>query len=159
DITKGVLPVLLLPGLAIPGVGHDPLVTREWLVYACGGAAIFGHCYPVWYEFAGGKGAATALGVLAAAAPVVVLPSMITWFAMLYTVGFVGLATVVATAVVPVFLAITAGAEAANLIVFTSALALFIAFTHRSNLRKLVLGGATPDVSNSLLNRQSQKSR
>ena len=66
DIGKGVLPVLLLPGLEIPGIGLDPAVSRDWLMFTCGAAAIFGHCYPVWFEFRGGKGAATTLGVLAA---------------------------------------------------------------------------------------------
>lgn len=153
DIGKGVLPVLLLPGLDIPGVGLDPQVTREWLVYACGGAAIFGHCYPVWYEFSGGKGAATALGVLAATSPVVVLPAMLTWFATLFTVGFVGLATVLATIAVPVYLLLSGDPAARNLIVFTSVLAVFVAFTHRSNLRQLVSGGRSPDISFALFKR------
>jgi len=154
DVSKGVLPVLLLPQWDIPGVGIDPLVARDWLLYACAAAAIFGHCYPVWYEFAGGKGAATVLGVLAATAPVVVLPAMLTWFATLFLVGFVGLATVLASAAVPVFLLLAGSHEQPNLVAFTSAVAVFIAFTHRSNLRKLAQGTAKPDVSFALLNRQ-----
>lgn len=153
DIGKGVLPVLLLPGLDIPGVGLDPQVTREWLLYACGGAAIFGHCYPVWYEFAGGKGAATALGVLAAASPVVVVPAMLTWLATLFIIGYVGLATVLGAAAVPVYLLLTGESEVRSLIFFTTVLALFVAFTHRSNLRQLVKGGRSPDISFALFSR------
>ncbi len=147
DIGKGVLPVLLLPGAALWGIGQDPAVTREWLLYGCAAAAIFGHCYPVWYEFKGGKGAATALGVLAAVSPVVVLPALVAWVATLLIVGYVGLATVLAAAAVPVFVAITGLPEQLNLLVFTSAVAVFIAFTHRSNLRKLVAGEYEPDIS------------
>ena len=153
DIGKGVLPVIFLPDLAIGMAGADPLVTREWLVYACGGAAIFGHCYPVWYEFAGGKGAATALGVLAAVSPVVILPAMLAWFGTLFVIGFVGPATVMAAAAVPVYVALTAGSEAAGMIIFTALVAVFIAFTHRSNLRNLVLDPGEPDIRFSIFNR------
>ena len=151
DIGKGVLPVLLLPGLVFGGIGPDPAVTREWLTYACAGAAIFGHCYPVWYEFAGGKGAATALGVLVAVAPVVIIPALVTWVATLLVVGYVGLATVLAAASIPVFIALTGLGAQLNLFVFTAAVAIFIAYTHRSNLRKLWSGEATPDISFRLL--------
>ena len=57
---------MFLPGWAF---GQDPAVSREWLTYACALAAVFGHCYPVWYEFRGGKGAATTLGVVVAVWP------------------------------------------------------------------------------------------
>ncbi len=153
DIGKGVLPVLLLPALAFGGVAPDPAVTREWLTYACAAAVIFGHCYPVWFEFAGGKGAATVLGVLAVIAPLALVPAMLTWFATLLLVGYVGLATVLAAAAVPVWVALTAGAAAGNLLIFSALVAVFIAFTHRSNLRALLAGGKSPDIRFSLLNR------
>ena len=41
-------------------------VPREWLTLACGFAVIVGHVYPVWFDFRGGKGAATVVGVVAA---------------------------------------------------------------------------------------------
>lgn len=151
DIGKGVLPVLLLPGATIAGIGPDPAVDRDWLLYACAGAAIFGHCYPVWHEFRGGKGAATTLGVLAAVSPVVVLPAMLTWFAVLLIAGYVGLATVLAAAAIPAYLAFAR--PDVPLLAFTTAVAVFIAFTHRSNLRKLATGSASPDVSFRLLGR------
>ena len=153
DIGKGVLPVLFLPGLAVAGVGIDPAVTREWLTYACAAAVIFGHCYPVWFEFAGGKGAATVLGTLTVIAPLAIVPALLTWVAALLLVGYVGLATVLAAAAVPVWVALTAGDAAGNLIVFSAAVAVFIAFTHRSNLRALLGGDSSPDISFSLLNR------
>lgn len=153
DIGKGVLPVLLLPGLALGGIEPDPAVTREWLTYACAAAVIFGHCYPVWFEFAGGKGAATVLGVLAVIAPLALVPAMLTWCATLLLVGYVGLATVLAAAAVPVWVVLMAGEAAGNLLIFTALVALFIAFTHRSNLRALLTGGKSPDIRFSLLNR------
>jgi len=153
DIGKGILPVLLLPALDIPGIGLDPEISREWLTYACGGAAIFGHCYPVWFEFAGGKGAATTLGVLAAVAPVTILPAAAAWFGMLLIFGYVGLATVVSAFAIPVFVALTAWPDQAGLLVFTSLVALFVAYTHRSNIRKLMQRQTSPDISFSLMHR------
>ncbi len=153
DVGKGALPVMLLPALAIGGVGLDPAVSREWLVFACAAAAIFGHCYPVWFDFAGGKGAATTMGVVAVVAPIVILPAMVTWVGTIFIIGSVGLATVLAAFAIPLWILLSTGTEQGNLLIFTFAVALFIAFTHRSNLRRLIAGDWTPDVSFSLLHR------
>ena len=152
DIGKGVLPVLYLPLLAFP-VSLDSSISREWLTYACGGAAIFGHCYPVWYEFAGGKGAATTLGVLAAVSPILLLPASVTWFLVLLVFGYVGLATVLAAISIPVYVAVTGLPAQLDLFVFTGLVALFVVYTHRSNLRKLVSEKPLPDISFCLLRR------
>lgn len=154
DVVKGVLPVLLLPGLALGQL--DPAVSREWLTYACGAAAIFGHCYPVWYDFRGGKGAATTLGVLAATAPVLLLPAGLAWFLTLVIFGYVGLATVLAGFAIPLFVLISEGREAGGLLVFTFLIGLFVAYTHRSNLRRLYRGEGSPDFRRCLVGRMRQ---
>ena len=153
DIGKGVLPVLFLPGLALPGVGLDPEISREWLTYACGGAAIFGHCYPVWFQFAGGKGAATTLGVLAAVAPATILPAAAIWLGILFLFGYVGLATVLSAITIPVFVVLTDWPNQPGLLLFTSLVALFVAYTHRSNIYKLLQGRAKRDIGFSLMRR------
>lgn len=153
DIAKGVLPVLLLPAWIIPGVGEDPQVARAWLTYACAGAAVFGHCYPVWHGFAGGKGAATALGVLAVLAPAATLVALVVWFLTLFIAGYVGLATILAAASMPVAVLLLGLAANEGLLFFTMLLAGFITFTHRSNIYRLLSGQARPDVASSLLHR------
>ena len=55
DVGKGYVGVALLPGLD-PGWG-GPGIDASWLPICCAAAAIAGHCYPVWFGFAGGKGA------------------------------------------------------------------------------------------------------
>jgi len=149
DIGKGALPVLLLPSLPIGDI--DPDVSREWLTYACAGAAVFGHCYPVWYQFRGGKGAATMLGVVAAVSPILILPSAFAWFGCLFLFGYVGLATIAASFAIPLFVWLAYGAAEINLFVFTLCMGLFIAFTHRSNIRKLLNGEGSPDFRKRLL--------
>jgi len=153
DIGKGVLPVIILPALNFVLIGEDPTVSREGLTYACGGAAIFGHCYPVWFEFNGGKGAATALGVIAAISPVLLFPISIAWFGALLVFGYVGLATIMATIAVPVFLLLTDGLGQLDLAIFGSIVACFVTYTHRSNLRKLAAGEGSPDIRFSLFGR------
>ncbi|MEO8444832.1 MAG: glycerol-3-phosphate 1-O-acyltransferase PlsY [Gammaproteobacteria bacterium] len=137
DVGKGFLPPWLLPALALPGVPLDPEVTRTWLTLACAGAAIVGHCYPVWFDFKGGKGAATAIGALLGIAPGLTLPALAVWCVVIATTGFVGLATMLATAVLPIWVAVTGLTEQRELFWFLVALAFFIMFTHRDNIQRL----------------------
>ena len=74
-----------------------PSVSREWLTVACGFAVIVGHVYPVWFDFRGGKGAATVVGVVAALELRLLLPLLLSWIVVLLLSGFVGLATMLAT--------------------------------------------------------------
>lgn len=137
DVGKGYLPPWLLPSLVLPGVPLDPDVSRIWLTLACAGAAVVGHCYPVWFDFKGGKGAATAIGALLAIAPALALPAVAVWSFVLIATGFVGLATILAVAVLPVWVALTQLAEHREMFWFLVALALFICFTHRENIQRL----------------------
>jgi glycerol-3-phosphate acyltransferase PlsY len=139
DIAKGALVVLWLPPAVFPGVGLDATVSRLWLTLACGLAVIVGHVYPVWYGFRGGKGAATVVGVVAALEPRLLLPLVGAWFLVLLLSGFVSLATMVAG------LALVASIwflEPGNtpLLAFAIVLAVFIVFTHRSNIVRLWAG-------------------
>lgn len=139
DVLKGVLPPLVFPALALPGIAPDPAVDREWLAVACAAAAVIGHCYPVFFGFAGGKGAATAVGAIAGMSASLLLPGSLVWFGVLFTTGYVGLATMLAAAVLPLWLVLRGGASLA-LLGFTAWLALFIAYTHRANLQRLLAG-------------------
>jgi len=69
DVGKALLAVGVLPGLALPLIGVDPAVDRDWLIVCCAMAVVVGHVYPVWYEFRGGKGAATLIGAVAVLSP------------------------------------------------------------------------------------------
>lgn len=138
DVGKGFLPVWLLPAWVFPSVGLDPGVSRAWLALACGGAAICGHCYPVFFGFSGGKGAATTVGVMLAIAPGLLLPALAVWVAVVITTGFVGLATMLATAAVPAWLVVSGQTVRAELLSFSLLLTAFIAYTHRGNIRRML---------------------
>jgi glycerol-3-phosphate acyltransferase PlsY len=139
DVGKALLAVGLLPGLDLPLVGIDPAVERSWLAVACAAAVVAGHVYPVWYEFRGGKGAATLIGAVAVLAPAALVPVAVVWLATVMLTGFVGLGTILATATLPVYFALAAPGSAA-LLTFGVAMAAFVAYTHRSNIERMRAG-------------------
>jgi len=137
DLGKGYLPPWLLPALVLPGVPLDPEISRTWLTLACAGGAVVGHCYPVWFDFKGGKGAATAVGALLGIAPGLALLAAVVWVLVIITTGYVGLATILGMAVLPAWVALTQFAEQRQLLLFLVTLTLFIVYTHRDNIRRL----------------------
>jgi glycerol-3-phosphate acyltransferase PlsY len=139
DIAKGVVAVRWLPAAVLPGIGIDPDVSREWLTAACGFAVILGHVYPVWFDFRGGKGAATVVGVVAALELRLLLPLLLTWFIVLLLTGFVGLATMLSTVALVVAVCIL---EPKNvpLLSFCTAVAAFVIYTHRGNIARMRAG-------------------
>ena len=139
DVGKALLAVGLLPGLDLPLVGIDPAVERSWLAVGCAAAVVAGHVYPVWYEFRGGKGAATLIGAVAVLAPAALLPVAVVWLATVMLTGFVGLGTMLATATLPAYFALAAPGSAA-LLVFGVAMAAFVAYTHRANIERMRAG-------------------
>jgi glycerol-3-phosphate acyltransferase PlsY len=139
DVGKALLAVGVLPGLALPGVGIDPAVDREWLAVACAVAVVTGHVYPVWYEFRGGKGAATMLGAVGVLAPMALVPVLLVWLLCVLATGFVGLGTMLGTATLPVYFALR-DPPSTPLLVFGLLMTLFVIFTHRANVQRMRAG-------------------
>ena len=136
DIGKGVLAASLVPMLNMGPLGDA--LSREGQAMVCGLMAVVGHCYPVWYGFRGGKGAATAVGALLVIGPPVIVPMLIVWVLTLVLTGWVGLATILAAiTMVPAFIWLDASASG---VWFSVILAAFIVFMHRSNIRNLLNG-------------------
>lgn len=136
DIGKGALAAAVLPAVSfgLPGLqgetGYQPLLF--------GFAAVVGHCYPIWYGFRGGKGAATAIGALLVIEPLVCVPMLLTWLVVLMITGWVGLGTMLAAlSLIPAFMLL---GEPTPTVLFGVLLALFIVFTHRSNIRNMLNG-------------------
>jgi acyl phosphate:glycerol-3-phosphate acyltransferase len=136
DVGKALLAVGWLPGLVLPGIGIDPGVDREWLAVVCAVAVVFGHVYPVWYEFRGGKGAATLIGAVAVLAPIALAPVLLVWLATVMLTGYVGLGTMLGTATLPLYFAFTSPSST-PLVVFGLLMAAFVVFTHRSNVQRM----------------------
>lgn len=139
DVAKGVLAVGWLPAAALPGIGIDPELPRDWLAVACACGVIAGHVYPLWFNFRGGKGAATVAGTVAALDPRLLAPLLVSWFVVLLLTGYVGLATMLSGAALVLAVCIL---EPKNLplLSFCSAATLFIVYTHRSNIARMAAG-------------------
>ncbi len=140
DIGKGILAAAVLPALAIPGVGLDPSVDRSLVLYAVAFAAIVGHVFPVWFGFRGGKGGATAAGLLCYLAPAAALPVLGSWLLITFTTGFVGLATISASLIAVIFLGFTALPEESGLFLFACGTAGLLIYAHRGNIRRMLDG-------------------
>ena len=140
DVGKGVLAAIVIPPLVIPGVGLDPEIDRALLLYAVAVGAIAGHVFPVWFGFRGGKGGATAAGLLGYFAPAAALPVVGVWLAIVLLTGFVGLATISAAIAAVVYIGMTRLPEQHGFFVFACAAALILIYTHRGNIRRMLNG-------------------
>jgi glycerol-3-phosphate acyltransferase PlsY len=130
DIAKGALPVWLLA----PRVGPAP-----WIPLAIGAAAVVGHVFSVFVGMRGGKGVATAAGVVLALAPVALLAAFGVWVLVLAGSGYVSLASVSAAIAFPLLVFLLGGVNP-YIVPVGVVLAAFIVFTHRDNLRRLAAG-------------------
>jgi glycerol-3-phosphate acyltransferase PlsY len=139
DIVKGVVAVWWLPAAVLPGIGVDADLSRSWLTMACGFAVIVGHVYPVWFDFRGGKGAATVVGVVAGLELRLTVPLLLSWCVVLLLSGFVGLATMLSTVALLVAVYML---EPNNvpLLTFCAAVSAFVIYTHRSNIARMRAG-------------------
>ncbi len=102
-----------------------------------GTGAFLGHLFPVWLKFKGGKGVATALGILLAIAWPVGILACLTWLATAALFRFSSLAALVAAALAPVYAYFLADMQRVE---FSAFLALLIFVRHHANIRRLVKG-------------------
>jgi glycerol-3-phosphate acyltransferase PlsY len=101
-------------------------------------AVMLGHVYPIYYEFKGGKGVATALGILLGVSPVLALSVFIIWIIIFFIWKFSSLAAIGATLSSPI-IALWIGLS--NQIVFLMCiLSLIILVRHKSNIKNLLNG-------------------
>lgn len=142
DIGKGWCATAVVAPAALPGalqsVTGSPL--RGWCVAACGIAVLLGHVYPVWYGFRGGKGVATLLGAVAGIAPWLLLPMLLTWLVTAVLIGFVGLASMLAACALSLAIVASRLSPRVPLVTFGIVSALLIAFTHRTNIARMLAG-------------------
>lgn len=100
-------------------------------------APVVGHIYPVWLKFKGGKGVATALGVLFAFSPALATLSLLVFVIVVYVSRYASLASLCASFFAPLYITATLG-FLESLWLFL--LAILIAFAHRENIYRLFKG-------------------
>ena len=132
DALKGYVPVLLALAFG-PRFGLG-----EWTVAFVGLAAFLGHLWPLYHRFQGGKGVATAAGVLLALNPMLGLATLLSWALIAAFFRFASLASIVAAAFAPFYQLLIWGAEPA--IAAIVPMSLLLIWRHQGNIRKLISG-------------------
>ncbi len=132
DMFKGWLAVYLAQTLG-PKYGFS-----IGLVGAVALAVFFGHIYPVFLKFKGGKGVATAAGVLLALDPVLGLVTLGVWLTIAFTLRYSSLAALVAAAAAPVIAFLQWGSG--TLLLVVGIIAMVLIAKHWGNLQRLMAG-------------------
>ena len=136
----------VVPGLEIPFVPQDPAISRTWLTLSCAAAAVFGHVWPVYHRFRGGKGGATLIGTLAVLAPQMIVVVLVVFAAVLVTTGYVGLSTMSAATALPIWVAVTRLPDDQPLFIYLAVMAACVIAWHRSNIGRMVAGNENHNV-------------
>lgn len=132
DALKGYVPVVVALLLA-PRFGWG-----EGTIAAVGLAAFLGHLWPVFFRFQGGKGVATAAGVLLALNPMLGAATLLTWLIIAYFFRYSSLAAIVAAAFAPFYQLLIWGPG--PMAVAIAVMSLLLVLRHAGNIRKLMAG-------------------
>lgn len=148
DVLKGIVPVLYIANIPnFTGMDH-PLLSQNLIAIIAGSAAVIGHIWTVFASFRGGKGVATAAGMLMVLYP---LGFLLTLPAFVIAVAISGIVSVGSLTVAIVFptviwtLSLTGILQTApSLLYFSIFIGLLLLFTHRKNIVRLIHGEEKP---------------
>lgn len=137
DAFKGWLPVMLVKWFGQPyGLGDGTMAL-------VGLAAFLGHLFPVFFRFVGGKGVATALGVLLAINWILGVATLVTWVLIAFFFRYSSLASLVAALFAPLYYVFGDGVVWAlnrSVVLTTAVMSLFLIWRHAENIGRLVKG-------------------
>lgn len=128
DVIKGVLPVVIACLLGLD---------QTWMA-ATAFFAFLGHLYPVFFDFKGGKGVATALGGFLALSPLMAGAALLTWIVIFLISRISSLSAITAAAMTPVYSLWLLESINARWIVLIMAVMLLL--RHASNIQRLISG-------------------
>ena len=137
DAAKGCLPVALVHWFGQPyGLGEGTMAMA-------GLAAFIGHLYPIFFRFVGGKGVATALGVLLGISPMLGLAVAATWLAMAWFFRYSSLASLTAAVAAPILYVLGDGLAwylSKGVLLALSVMSLLLVYRHAENIGRLARG-------------------
>ncbi len=133
DVAKGVIPVLIARRLGLP----------DSIAAFCGFWAFLGHLYPVYFDFRGGKGVATAMGAVTALHWPSALAIGLVWGIVAFTTRISSLAAIVSFFTAPMLVLLIR----AELFYPILVLSLMLLFRHRNNIAQLLKGEEQPVVA------------
>ena len=130
DMAKGAVPVMLIAPMAS---------SSKYFAILCGIMAVVGHVFSVFVRFRGGKGVATASGVMLGLTPWAVLVSFAVWLIVVKLSGYVSLGSMVGALVLPIAAWLLHPLQR-DIIWIQILVALAIVWLHRANIRRLMAG-------------------
>jgi glycerol-3-phosphate acyltransferase PlsY len=101
-------------------------------------ASLFGHIFPIFASFRGGKGIATLLGIILAVHPYAALVSMGIFIIVLLISSYVSLGSMIAAVCFPVIVIGVFKTTAPSLIIFSILIAIMVLITHQKNIERLL---------------------
>lgn len=128
DVLKGVVPLLIGRML-----GFDITILTLIAFFA-----FLGHLYPIFFQFKGGKGVATALGAFLALSPMLAGAALLTWIVIFILSRISSLSAITAAALTPVYALWLIEAPIARWMILF--IALLLLWRHRSNIQRLLAG-------------------
>jgi acyl phosphate:glycerol-3-phosphate acyltransferase len=150
DALKGVLATTVVARLfwdpTLPFYNHTPFDDFTIIQMICGGAAVIGHVLTVFAGFKGGKGIATGAGMLLGIAPTEFAVTIAVFFIFFFAFRYVSLGSIMAAAAFPLSLIIRYNILSdeihsyKTLVFFSTGIALFLIYSHRANIKRLVEG-------------------
>ncbi len=137
----GILTLLLDAGKGIFAMALAHLFvegrTDLWIALA-GGAAFLGHVFPVYMNFRGGKGVATALGIVLFLSPVTAFILVVLFSFVFYFTRYVSLGSLSAAVALPPIMALLATSR--HYVALSLVMMFLVIFTHRENIQRLLAG-------------------
>ena len=150
DVLKGVIATTVVARLfwdpTLPFYNHTPFDDFTIIQMICGGAAVIGHVWTMFAGFKGGKGIATGAGMLIGIAPTEFAVSIAVFLIFLYAFRYVSLGSIMAAASFPLSLIIRYNILSdeihsyKTLVFFSTGIALFLIYSHRANIKRLIEG-------------------
>jgi acyl phosphate:glycerol-3-phosphate acyltransferase len=131
DAAKGLVPVLVFA----PRVSSS-----ELFALICGLVAVVGHVFSVFVGFKGGKGVATAAGVMLGLTPAALGVAVLVWAGLVYLTGYVSVGSIAAAAIFPLAVYLLEPPDQPAMLWLDVAVAAAIVWFHRGNIQRLFKG-------------------
>ena len=144
DILKGVVAIVI--AIILGNVVKD--INRELLLQIAGVAVVLGHTFPVFFQFKGGKGVATSLGILLMSNWQIGLICLVFGIVLIALTRMVSLGSCAAAVLFPVltlfindhYTVLTQGKQGNVYLVYSIILAVIVLYNHRSNIKRILNG-------------------
>jgi acyl phosphate:glycerol-3-phosphate acyltransferase len=131
DAAKGAVPVLVFARM---------VSSSELFALIAGITAVVGHVYSVFVGFKGGKGVATAAGVMLALTPLALGVSLVVWLGLVFLTGYVSVGSIAAAAIFPLAVLWLEHPSAPEILWLDVGVAAGIIWLHRANIQRLLKG-------------------